>query len=312
MITYVLGDIFTSPATVLVNTVNTVGVMGKGIAKDFKAYFPEMFKQYQELCESEELGIGKLFYYRGAHKSVLNFPTKRHWREKSSTSHIEAGLATFIEKYEDYSIKSIAFPQLGCGNGDLDWESQVRPLMEDYLGGLPIKIYIHLYNGRREFLEHRDVAQMKTWLRSEPESLPFTEVWDDIVGSIVDRSGQPLTGQWAARLVDQEEGAALLFEEGDEQVLLSTDDIRDVWHQLRSLGFFAILNMPDHVSPAGEPLLSLLSTLDYVKPAEFSSSPLPGSHAGDIFHPDFTHGITLVPRSGGNTSANQLELVGFA
>ncbi len=309
MITYVLGDIFTSPATVLVNTVNTVGVMGKGIAKDFKAYYPDMFKQYQDLCESGELQIGRLFYYRGAHKSVLNFPTKRHWREKSNTSHIEAGLATFVEKYEQYSIKSIAFPQLGCGNGDLMWESQVRPLMESYLGNLPVKVYIHLYDGQREFVEHHNVVQMKTWLHSEPESLPFTEVWDDIVDSVVGLGGSSIDGQWMVEVVDQE---PLLVFEGDQvSVRLSSEDIRNVWHQLRTLGFFAVSDMPDHASRAGEPLVSLLSMLEYMEPAEFSSSHDFDTHGRRTSLPMFTHGIKLIPRPVPVESVNQLELAGF-
>ena len=96
MITYVQGGFFTSPAAVLVNTVNTVGVMGKGIAKDFKAIYPEMFEIYQKACERGEFTIGSLLFFPSEHKSVLNFPTKRHWKQKSQLPDIEAGLRTLL------------------------------------------------------------------------------------------------------------------------------------------------------------------------------------------------------------------------
>ena len=96
MITYVRGNIFEAPAQTLVNTVNTVGVMGKGIALTFKSIYPEMFRQYVELCDAGELDIGRLFLYRTSNKLILNFPTKKHWRNPSKLEYIEAGLQTFV------------------------------------------------------------------------------------------------------------------------------------------------------------------------------------------------------------------------
>ncbi len=83
MITYVSGDLFKTPARVLVNTVNTVGVMGKGVAKEFKRLFPQMFQEYRGACENKKFDIGNLFLYKTPNKWVLNFPTKRHWRNPS-------------------------------------------------------------------------------------------------------------------------------------------------------------------------------------------------------------------------------------
>ncbi len=149
MIHYVVGDLFASPAKVLVNTVNTVGVMGKGIAKDFKRRYPDMFKEYRALCKQGRFDVGQLWLYKPDELDktpwILNFPTKKHWRKKSKIDYIEAGLKKFVSIYEAEGIKSIAFPMLGCGNGQLDWESEVQPLMEEYLADLPIEIYIHLY-----------------------------------------------------------------------------------------------------------------------------------------------------------------------
>lgn len=144
-IKYVNDDLFESQAMVLVNTVNTVGVMGKGIAKEFKRQYPEMFEEYLRKCANGSLDIGKLWLYKASHKWILNFPTKKHWRNKSRVEYIEAGLKEFAEIHASEEIESISFPMLGCGNGGLDWNSQVKPLMEKYLGRLPIDISIHQY-----------------------------------------------------------------------------------------------------------------------------------------------------------------------
>ena len=184
MITYVAPcDLLPrqSPARVLVNTVNTVGVMGKGIAKSFKAIYPEMFDQYQQICESGSFDIGNLWLYKTNNRWILNFPTKRHWRHPSRPEYIDAGLRKFVEVYHLYGITSVSFPLLGCGNGELDWNSQVKPLMEEHLGKLPIMVFIH----RQDLLdpvepEHRNINATRKWLRGEPQSLGFSEVWEDL------------------------------------------------------------------------------------------------------------------------------------
>src|SRR5437870_3711645 len=160
MITYVTGDLFQSPAKVLVNTVNTVGVMGKGIADEFRRIYPDMFERYRALCEQKQLKIGQLWLYKTPHKWILNFPTKQEWTQKSRPEFIEAGLKKFVATYSDKDITSISFPQLGCGNGKLNWESQVKPLMEHYLRKLPITIYIHLYE-MNVTPEHLDIDAIR-------------------------------------------------------------------------------------------------------------------------------------------------------
>ncbi|HEY2987098.1 MAG TPA: macro domain-containing protein, partial [Candidatus Binatia bacterium] len=162
------------------NTVNTVGVMGKGLAKTFKDIYPEMFFRYQKLCESKLFQTGKLWLYKTDHKWVLNFPTKQHWRSPSRPEYIEAGLQKFVSIYSDLSITSIAFPQLGCGNGELDWASVVKPLMTKYLDNLPIDVFVYVYGESFKIPEHKDIEAMKSWLCSEPRSLPFAEMWTDL------------------------------------------------------------------------------------------------------------------------------------
>ena len=102
-----------------------------------------MFQQYRYECEQQQLDIGKLSIYRASDTIIVNFPTKKHWRSPSQLSYIEEGLRTFVAIYQQEGIASVSFPQLGCGNGGLDWSSQVRPLMERYLQPLPIPVYIH-------------------------------------------------------------------------------------------------------------------------------------------------------------------------
>ncbi len=179
MILYVKGNLFYSPAQVLVNTVNTVGVMGKGVALEFKRLFPEMFNEYRELCENGKFKVGMLWLYKSPNKWVLNFPTKKHWRNPSRVEYIESGLKKFVNTYEQMGIQSIAFPPLGCGNGQLDFKTQVEPLMKKYLRNLPIEVFIHPER-KSDFVEHLSPKLMKKWLRSDPIALPFSEVWDDL------------------------------------------------------------------------------------------------------------------------------------
>ena len=143
MITYLKGDLFNSPAQVLVNAVNTVGVMGKGVALEFKKRYPAMFKSYQKICDNQTFEVGKLYLWKGPEKWVLLFPTKQHWRNPSKLEYIEAGLKKFAAHAQRLGIESIAFPKLRCGNGGLRWES-VQPVMERYLKPLPLQIYIYV------------------------------------------------------------------------------------------------------------------------------------------------------------------------
>lgn len=146
MITYKSGDLFESEMQTLVITVNCVGVMGKGIALGAKKRWPAMFREYRDLCKYEMIKVGECWglpYYRGDDKLILLFPTKDHWRFPSELPWIEDGLSDFIESRDWWEITSIAFPALGCGNGGLDFVTQVQPLMEEYLKDLPIEIEIY-------------------------------------------------------------------------------------------------------------------------------------------------------------------------
>lgn len=179
MIEYIIGDIFTSPAQVIVNTVNTVGVMGKGIALEYKKRYPRMFELYKTACEKKRLQIGKLMLVNEQDHLILLFPTKESWRLPSKIEYIEKGLKTFVENYTQNNITSIAFPKLGCGNGELSWDV-VRPLMEKYLKDLPIDIYIYLGSGEPNEPEHKHTKEMQEWLRANAKDMSFNGLTEDI------------------------------------------------------------------------------------------------------------------------------------
>lgn len=147
MLRIVHGNLLESKAEALVNTVNTVGVMGKGIALQFKRAFPANYKAYERAVKRGEVNLGQVFvYHTGSLESprfILNFPTKRHWRSKSRLEDIEKGLADLRDVLIKYDIKSVAVPPLGCGQGGLRW-SDVRPRIEQALRDLP-DVDVQLY-----------------------------------------------------------------------------------------------------------------------------------------------------------------------
>ena len=147
MINFVQGNIIESQADALVNTVNTMGIMGKGIALQFKKEFPNNYKIYREACKNNKLEIGNLLVTEEdtlhyGKKIIINFPTKTNWRLPSEYSYIESGLKALVNLIAEKKIKSIAIPPLGSGNGGLDW-NKVKILMLEYL--LPIECDIKIY-----------------------------------------------------------------------------------------------------------------------------------------------------------------------
>ena len=147
MIKYVTGDIFESKAQAIVNTVNTVGVMGKGIALQFKKAFPNNYKAYLDACKTGEIKIGKLFVTKdksvnSGEKIIVNFPTKTDWRKPSEYSYIEDGLNDLIRIIQEAKIKTISIPPLGAGNGGLKWE-RVQELIERILGDVDVEVFVY-------------------------------------------------------------------------------------------------------------------------------------------------------------------------
>lgn len=168
MIRYTQGDILQSSAEALVNTVNTVGVMGKGIALQFKEAFPNNFKEYVRACKGKELVPGKLLAVWDEHlhygrKLVINFPTKVHWRSPSKYEYIEQGLVALVDLLGKEKVSSVAVPPLGCGHGGLEW-LRVKQLIEKYLADLPLEVLVYTPNQHIKEILQKQTTQKKAKL----------------------------------------------------------------------------------------------------------------------------------------------------
>jgi len=184
MIDFTTGDILRSDAEALVNTVNCVGIMGRGIALQFKNDFPENFKAYQAACAREEVKPGKMFVYETrtltGPKFIINFPTKRHWKGKSRMEDIDSGLKALVEEIRNRGIRSIAIPPLGSGLGGLNW-ADVRPRIVEALRGV---------NGLRVIVYEPNAAPVATQSRDVPTMSPgraaLVVLMDRYLGGLMD------------------------------------------------------------------------------------------------------------------------------
>lgn len=258
MLKFVKTPIFDSPAQTLVNTVNTVGVMGKGLAKDFKARFPGMFREYKAFCDSRELTIGALHVWRAPERWVLNFPTKTTWKLPSKLDYIERGLVTFRNHYTSLGIRSISFPPLGCGNGNLDWQD-VKPVMTHYLWNLDIPIWIHeQFVSTRTRLEHDEDAAHRA-------PATYQEFLSDLDGIVTANHGRFCHEQgWPFRATfDSKERNLHVYL--DREYVLGPEFIESAWVGL-NLGILT----PEHFGSAagqriGGYLIPMLRRLPYVR-----------------------------------------------
>lgn len=265
MLTYHRTSLLESEAQTIVNTVNTVGVMGKGLADELRKRHPDMFKAYKRICDQHLLDIGKLWLWRSSSQWILNFPTKKHWRNPSKIEFVEAGLRKFVDQYESKGIREIAFPRLGCGNGGLAWEN-VQPLMHRYLSDLPIRIYIHDFNVDMNFPEHREYAP----IRAENSYHDFI---CDLRSTIFLNGGTFALidnfGNFNAELVDRGDESVLVFEGIDWKAELDEFDLSEFWVLINKgpVDSSRLVGMArENVSP----LFSLLSSLSYIRPVEIS------------------------------------------
>ncbi len=192
-----IGDIFKSRAQTLVNTVNCVGIMGKGIALEFKKRFPKMFKDYLKRCKRNEIHVGQPYIYKSLIGSqIVNFPTKEHWKSVSKVSDIERGLDFILDNYKEWGINSIAIPPLGCGNGQLEWRV-VGPLIYSRAKqmGIPVEIYAPYGTNPSEltmsFLEKPNESMVADSRNTRNERLPFNPAWVGLVEILYRIKEQP-------------------------------------------------------------------------------------------------------------------------
>lgn len=174
MVKALIGDLFKSRAQTLVNTVNCVGVMGKGIALEFKKRFPDMYKDYVSRCRKGEVKLGHPYLYkRTVPPWILNFPTKDHWRSLTKLDDIVNGLEYLFRHYKQWRINSLAVPPLGCGSGQLEWRI-VGPTLYRYLERLDIPVELYAPYGipheelQPEFLEQAEPSEFAKYIKSKP------------------------------------------------------------------------------------------------------------------------------------------------
>jgi len=265
MLLYRRTSLMESSAQTLVNTVNCVGVMGKGVAREFKFREPRMFLAYKKLCDDKKLAPGKLWLWRGEKNWTLNFPTKVHWRYPSKLEWIEAGLEKFRSGYERLGIREVSFPRLGCGNGGLDWQD-VRPLMERYLASLPIEIYIHDFTKDIGLPEHLEVVAKK--LKEEQTNDPTFEGFVSELRRALVLSKNKLSDLRSndtifARLNNDE--LTVQAHEGEWE--FDSEALRGVWIGLQN-GLLTKEKAGWSSAEGGRLLLSILSVLPQLRPIE--------------------------------------------
>ena len=189
MVKVLVGDLFSSPMQTWVNTVNCVGVMGKGIALVFKQQFPDMYRDYAERCKRNEVRLGRPYLFRRLYTPwILNFPTKDHWRSVSRLADLEEGLRYLYEHYKDWEITSLAVPPLGCGHGGLDWRI-VGPTLYRHLSrfDIPVELYAPHGTPADELTDHfltevaaEDIQQFTSGKTVEPAWFALAALLDRI------------------------------------------------------------------------------------------------------------------------------------
>jgi O-acetyl-ADP-ribose deacetylase (regulator of RNase III)/uncharacterized protein YwgA len=186
MIKIVTGNLLDAKVQALVNTVNTVGIMGKGIALQFSEAFHNNYKVYKEACRNKTFKIGTLLAVRDhnailGEKIIINFPTKQHWRQPSKYEYIESGLQELARYIESNRIKSIAIPPLGCGNGGLNWDI-VKQMIEKYLSALNAEIYVYEPNSAVKALLQKQNVAKKPKLTSARAMLLYSLFYYEAIG----------------------------------------------------------------------------------------------------------------------------------
>ena len=192
-----VGDILKSKSQTLVNTVNCVGIMGKGIALEFKNRFPEMFKDYVQRCSRNEIRVGQPCLYKSLFgQQIVNFPTKEHWKSISKISDVENGLDFLLSHYKSWGITSIAIPPLGCGNGQLEWKI-VGPLIYKRAKQMDIPVEIYAPYGTNpaeltvSFLENAGGTANTGRNVYSNGQIPFNPAWVGLVEILHRIENQP-------------------------------------------------------------------------------------------------------------------------
>ncbi|WP_313593037.1 macro domain-containing protein [Agrobacterium cavarae] len=265
MLIYRRTSILESSAQTLVNTVNCVGVMGKGLAKAFKDRDAQMYSAYKRICDEGLLKPGKLWLWRGQPNWVLNFPTKLHWRNPSKIEWIEEGLEKFVAGHAELGIREISFPRLGCGNGGLNWDD-VRPVMEHHLSPLKITVFIHDYDKSIGLPEH--LERVPTILESEfGPDIQFANLLPVLKRALELAGDELINFETHERINASIQQDCLKVVEGATEWVFDTEDIWGIWVTLQK-GFLTKDKAGWVALESGSHLISILSLLPSVRLVE--------------------------------------------
>lgn len=269
MIIYVQDEFFYSPARVLLNPVNTVGAMGGDIAGDFKRFYPDMYAQFQALCQRDALDIGQYFFYHTAHKSILNLPIRKHFRANPRLEYIQAGVQKIASTYADVGITSLAMPALAWD--ELDWEAEVRPILEGILGALPIMVYIYLPSAGHD--KNRNLRLIRNWLHGTPQPIAFDAFTQHLI-KLAEK-----TSHW--RTFNTQATFRLKYaprQQGDYKrhhfkitpsqhppIFLSDNALRDLWRYVQRVGYVLGDYLPNGLDAHADYILPILAQLPMVQ-----------------------------------------------
>lgn len=258
-------DLFLSPATVLVNPVNTAGVMSSGISAEFKRFFPSVFDQYRALCDAGKLTLGRVWLAQAGAKRILHLPVKAHWRSAAKHSDLEAAVQLLVSRWAEWGIGSLAFPQFE--EAGLGWNEDIRPLLESALTALPIPVYLHTYDRKADAT--RSLRQVDTLLNKPTTRVDFTRFWRELNrvirkadGKFISTDGKPFTAE-----IDPNARRKMLTmtpQEGQPVVLTDTT-LAELWTAVQSAGLLMTWQFPGAVENCTTLLIPLLAAFDDVQ-----------------------------------------------
>lgn len=264
MLITVETEIFQSPARVLVNPVNTAGVMSSGVSAEFKRFFPDAFSRYRSLCEAGQIEPGRLFFYQADFRTILHFPIKRHWRTAATVEIVESGLQKLAATWVDQNIHTLAIPRFA--EGELDWDTLIRPMLEIYLGPLPIPVYLH-YQPKPD--TRRSIKQLDQALNLPPQPISFDRVWKDL-GRIVRRTyGQFATDDNHVYTVAFQDGTRysrlVVTPDGEGSAGIGATSLAELWDMLQSARLLLPSQFPAGLEAMASYLIPLFAKIDYVR-----------------------------------------------
>lgn len=287
MITLVYGDLFYSPARVLVNPVDVTGAMKTGLAADFKWFFPAMFEAYRDHCQTDRFHIGQLMLYKTPHRWILNLPVKRHWRAEATLETIEQGLTLFESAYADYGLTSVSFPLFGTEESDSPLVTdEVLSLMRAYLDPLPIPVYVHHLPQTDSANTARNRRVLRHWLNGQPVLVDFARFQTDILKLVRERDDFQTDDGHGFRVTATEASGRQRFSlkispRRGESIFLPETQLRDVWQHVRRAGYVLPQTLPSGLDTHAPFLVALLAELPYVQPVRLAapgSDPAAGLH----------------------------------